>query len=117
MIVATSFLQDHHFIEALYIVAFVLFISGLRGLAGPRTAPMGNRLAAVGMFIAFVATLLIEHVIKSGSDVALMMLNGIALPESPEFLILPSSDGQARPALGVDALPDSAFRPRHVRPE
>jgi len=37
-----------------------------------------------------------------------MMLNGIALPESPEFLILPSSDGQARPALGVDALPDSA---------
>jgi nitrite reductase (NADH) large subunit len=37
-----------------------------------------------------------------------MMLNGIALPESPEFLILPSSDGKARPALGVDALPDSA---------
>ena len=72
MIVATSFLQDHHFIEALYIVAFVLFILGLRGLAGPRTAPFGNRLAAVGMLIAFVATLLIEHVIKSGSDVALM---------------------------------------------
>jgi nitrite reductase (NADH) large subunit len=37
-----------------------------------------------------------------------MMLNGIALPESPEFLILPSSDGKARPALGVDALPDTA---------
>ena len=37
-----------------------------------------------------------------------MMLNKIALPESPEFLILPSSDGKARPALGVDALPDSA---------
>ncbi|TML34334.1 MAG: NAD(P)(+) transhydrogenase (Re/Si-specific) subunit beta [Actinobacteria bacterium] len=65
-------MQDHHFIEALYIVAFVLFILGLRGLAGPRTAPFGNRLAAVGMLIAFVATLLIEHVIKSGSDVALM---------------------------------------------
>ncbi|MEO7495258.1 MAG: nitrite reductase large subunit NirB [Massilia sp.] len=37
-----------------------------------------------------------------------MMLNKIELPESPEFLILPSSDGAARPALGVDALPDSA---------
>jgi len=37
-----------------------------------------------------------------------MMLNGIALPESPEFLILPSSDGLAKPGLGVDALPDSA---------
>jgi len=37
-----------------------------------------------------------------------MMLNKIELPESPEFLILPSSDGQARPALGADALPDAA---------
>jgi nitrite reductase (NADH) large subunit len=37
-----------------------------------------------------------------------MMLNRIELPESPEFLILPQSDGSARPALGVDALPDTA---------
>ncbi|WP_454726544.1 MULTISPECIES: nitrite reductase large subunit NirB [Cupriavidus] len=37
-----------------------------------------------------------------------MMLNKIELPESPEFLILPSSDGQARPALGADALPETA---------
>jgi nitrite reductase (NADH) large subunit len=37
-----------------------------------------------------------------------MMLNRIELPESPEFLILPQSDGKAKPALGVDALPDSA---------
>jgi NAD(P)H-nitrite reductase large subunit len=27
---------------------------------------------------------------------------------APEFLILPSSDGKAKPALGVDALPDGA---------
>ncbi|HYR24672.1 MAG TPA: nitrite reductase large subunit NirB, partial [Aquabacterium sp.] len=37
-----------------------------------------------------------------------MALNGIALPANPEFLILPSSDGQAKPGLGPDALPDSA---------
>ena len=37
-----------------------------------------------------------------------MMLNRIELPESPEFLILPQLEGNARPALGVDALPDSA---------
>jgi nitrite reductase (NADH) large subunit len=37
-----------------------------------------------------------------------MMLNRIALPEDPEFLILPSSDGKAKPGLGVDALPASA---------
>jgi len=37
-----------------------------------------------------------------------MMLNGIALPAEPEFLILPSSDGKAKPGLGADALPDTA---------
>lgn len=38
-----------------------------------------------------------------------MALNGIALPAEPEFLILPSSDGKAKPGLGVDALPDAAL--------
>ena len=37
-----------------------------------------------------------------------MALNGITLPEDPEFLIFPSSDGKAKPGLGVDALPDTA---------
>ncbi|MEO8060430.1 MAG: nitrite reductase large subunit NirB [Burkholderiales bacterium] len=37
-----------------------------------------------------------------------LALNGITLPAEPEFLILPSSDGKARPGLGVDALPDTA---------
>ncbi len=37
-----------------------------------------------------------------------LALNGIKLPADPEFLILPSSDGKAKPGLGVDALPDSA---------
>ncbi|GLQ99197.1 nitrite reductase large subunit NirB [Dyella mobilis] len=37
-----------------------------------------------------------------------MMLNGIELPDAPEFLILPPPDGKSRPSLGVDALPSSA---------
>jgi len=37
-----------------------------------------------------------------------MMLNRIELPDAPEALILPALDGAARPALGVDALPDGA---------
>jgi nitrite reductase (NADH) large subunit len=37
-----------------------------------------------------------------------MALNGIELPAEPEFLILPSSDGKAKPGLGPDALPDTA---------
>jgi proton-translocating NAD(P)+ transhydrogenase subunit beta len=56
---ATSFLQSESFIYVLYIVAFSLFIQGLRGLSGPTTAVRGNRVAAVGMAIAVVATLLL----------------------------------------------------------
>jgi NAD(P) transhydrogenase subunit beta len=56
--VATSFLQSESFIYVLYIVAFALFIQGLRGLSGPTTAVRGNRIAAVGMAIAVIATLL-----------------------------------------------------------
>ena len=48
-------------IQLLYIVAFALFIYGLMGLTGPRTAVRGNRIAAVGMAIAVVATLLIPN--------------------------------------------------------
>jgi NAD(P) transhydrogenase subunit beta len=46
-------------VQLLYIVAFSLFIYGLMGLTGPRTAVRGNRIAAVGMGIAVVATVLI----------------------------------------------------------
>src|ERR1700704_2776408 len=45
-------------IAGLYIVAFALFIYGLMGLTGPRTAVRGNLIAGVGMVIAIVATLL-----------------------------------------------------------
>jgi NAD(P) transhydrogenase subunit beta len=45
-------------VNLLYIVAFVLFISGLRMVRGPRTAVRGNAIAAVGMLIALIATLI-----------------------------------------------------------
>ena len=45
-------------ISLLYIIAFALFIYGLMGLTGPRTAVRGNIIAGVGMAIAIVATLL-----------------------------------------------------------
>ena len=50
--------MDTDLINALYIVAFSLFVIGIAGLTGPRTAVRGNRIAAVGMAIAVVATLL-----------------------------------------------------------
>ena len=49
-------LQDPDFIRPCYIVAFSLFILGLRLLNHPRTARQGNIVAAAGMAIAVVAT-------------------------------------------------------------
>jgi NAD(P) transhydrogenase subunit beta len=49
-------------IQALYIVAFSLFIVGLHMLRGPRTAVRGNLVAAAGMAIAVVATLLNDNI-------------------------------------------------------
>ncbi len=48
-------------IQLLYIVAFAMFISGLHMLRGPRTAVRGNQVAAVGMAIAVIATLIDER--------------------------------------------------------
>jgi NAD(P) transhydrogenase subunit beta len=45
-------------IQSLYIVAFALFIYGLMGLTGPKTAVRGNMIAAAGMGVAVIATLL-----------------------------------------------------------
>jgi NAD(P) transhydrogenase subunit beta len=56
------FLTSASFRELLYILSFGLFIYGLYGLTGPTTAVRGNRIAAVGMAVAIVATLLRPHV-------------------------------------------------------
>ena len=45
-------------VPVLYVVAFALFILGLSGLTGPRTAVRGNKIAALGMVVAVLATLL-----------------------------------------------------------
>ena len=49
-------------VVVLYIVAFALFIYGLMGLTGPRTAVRGNHIASVGMAIAVLATVLLPGI-------------------------------------------------------
>src|SRR5438270_13471440 len=75
---ATIFLQRQNFIDALYIVAFSLFIYGMSGLTGPRTAVRGNKIAAVGMAVAVIATLLTPHV-WSGSSTPWLIVLGLGL--------------------------------------
>jgi NAD(P) transhydrogenase subunit beta len=52
----------NYLVTALYIISFGLFIYGLMGLTGPKTAVRGNLIAAVGMALAVTATLVkIRH--------------------------------------------------------
>jgi NAD(P) transhydrogenase subunit beta len=75
---ATSFVQRANFIDSLYIVAFALFIYGMSGLTGPRTAVRGNKIAAIGMAIAVIATLLTPHV-WSGSSTPWLIALGLVI--------------------------------------
>ena len=45
-------------VDALYLLAAIFFIFGIKGLTRVRTARRGNLFAAIGMFIAIFATLL-----------------------------------------------------------
>ena len=47
-----------------YLLASVLFIVGLKGLAHPRTAVRGNRIGALGMLIAIIVTLWDRNIIS-----------------------------------------------------
>ncbi len=73
-VVPAVFVQSAAFVDVLYIVAFSLFIIGLSGLTGPRTAVRGNQIAAVGMAVAFVATLLTKGVLTGSGTVWLIVL-------------------------------------------
>ncbi len=67
--------MDQHFqlqtgisiLEMTYIIASVLFILGLKMLSHPITARRGNALAAVGMGLAIIATILFHQ--KDGKPI------------------------------------------------
>ena len=68
--------------DGLYIVAFALLIYGMSGLTGPRTAVRGNKIAAAGMAIAFISTLLHAHVFHGSATpwlIALGLVIGTAI--------------------------------------
>jgi NAD(P) transhydrogenase subunit beta len=50
-------------IEITYLVSSVFFIFGIKFLGSPKTARKGNLFAAIGMFMAIVATLVDQNVL------------------------------------------------------
>jgi NAD(P) transhydrogenase subunit beta len=64
-------------IELLYLAAAVLFIFGLKRLGSPRTARFGNRLAAVGMLLALIVTLVDQEITDWPTIIAGLIAGGV----------------------------------------
>jgi len=59
-----------YFIQATYLAASVLFIFGLKGLTHPDRARRGMQLAALGMLLAVIGTLLKQEIVTYGWIIA-----------------------------------------------
>ena len=73
-------------IAVTYILAFSLFIYGLMGLTGPRTAVRGNWIAAFGMAIAVIATLVLIRHTTNWPLIVAGLLVGVVLGVPPARL-------------------------------
>ncbi len=63
-------------IELLYLLAAVLFVVGLKQLSTPRTARRGNAMAAAGMLLAMVVTLVDQDIISWATVIAGLVAGG-----------------------------------------
>ncbi len=57
--------QLRELVPWVYFLAAITFIFGLKGLSGPTTAQLGNRVAAAGMLAAVIATFLEQQVAEA----------------------------------------------------
>ena len=66
-----------NWIDIAYLIAACLFVLGIKGLTKPKTAVRGNLLAAAGMGIAAVVTLLNEHIVTYEIIIAGVVVGGL----------------------------------------
>jgi len=78
-----------------YLITAVLFILGIKRLSSPATARNGNRMAAVGMLLAVVATLLFAEILHPawvaaglaiGALIGIILAKRIAMTSMPEMV-------------------------------
>src|SRR5215216_6093126 len=95
-------------VTLLYIVGFALFIVGLHMVRGPRTAVRGNEIAAAGMGIALLATLLDDRIgdwalivigIAIGTAVGIPSARGVKMTAMPQMVALFNGVGGGAVAL------------------
>ncbi|MEL6442885.1 MAG: NAD(P)(+) transhydrogenase (Re/Si-specific) subunit beta [Bacteroidota bacterium] len=91
-----------------YLVAASLFIFGLKRLSSPRTAPGGNRMAAVGMLVAVVAALVEANLLNPieivaglvlGGGIGLLLAKRIQMTQMPELVAAFNAFGGGASAL------------------
>ena len=92
----------------LYIVAFSMFILGVRGGTHPTTAKQGNLLAAAGMVVAVVTTLLLDGIgnwgllivgLLIGTTVGIVASLRVQMTEMPQMVALYNGVGGGAVAL------------------
>jgi len=95
-------------IQSAYLLAAVLFILGLRNLSSAKTAVRGNQLAAIGMLIAIVATLVDQDVVSYEWVIAGIVVGGglgavvalrVEMTAMPQMVALLNGFGGAASAL------------------
>ncbi|EHI14053.1 NAD(P)(+) transhydrogenase (Re/Si-specific) subunit beta [Mycolicibacterium thermoresistibile] len=73
----------NYVVSILYIVSFAMFIYGLMGLTGPKTAVRGNWIAAAGMAVAIIATLILIRDTDNWPLIIAGLLIGVVLGVPP----------------------------------
>jgi NAD(P) transhydrogenase subunit beta len=95
-------------IHAAYLLAAVLFILGIRGLSSPKTARSGNLLAAVGMLIAVIATLVDRQILSYtwifagvvvGGAIGTVAARRVTMTAMPQMVALFNGSGGGAAAL------------------
>ncbi|WP_144207474.1 NAD(P)(+) transhydrogenase (Re/Si-specific) subunit beta [Mycobacterium tilburgii] len=76
----------NYLVIGLYIISIALFIYGLMGLTGPKTAVRGNLIVAVGMALAVTATLIKIRHNESWVLIVASLVVGVALGVPPARL-------------------------------
>jgi NAD(P) transhydrogenase subunit beta len=108
---------EPNLVRAAYLVASVLFILGIKQLSSPRSARNGNTLAAVGMLLAVVVTLLDRQILSYGTIAAGIVVGGVigtvaarrvAMTAIPQMVALFNGSGGGAAAI-VSSLEYLAF--------